>query len=84
MPRPSTADKREARRHSTRVITPADVRAFALALPEAVELSHFDGADFQIGKKIFATIHPAGKPGVHLHTDPDQRAALAAGNPETY
>ena len=70
--------------HSTRVITPAEIRKLALAMPEAVESSHFDVADFRIRKKIFATIHPTGKTGVLLHIDPDQRAALAADDPETY
>ena len=70
--------------HSTAVITPAEIRKLALAMPEAVESSHFDVADFRIRKKIFATIHPTGKTGVLLHIDPDQRAALAADDPETY
>jgi hypothetical protein len=32
-------------------------RRLALALPEAVEMSHFDLASFRVGKRIFATIH---------------------------
>lgn len=53
-------------------------------MPQAVESSHFDVADFRVGKKIFATIHPSGKTGVLLRLDPDQRAALAANDPDTF
>ncbi len=66
------------------MITPARIKELALAFPEAVESSHFDVKDFRVRKKIFATIHPTGKTGVLLHIDPDQRAALAEHEPETY
>ena len=66
------------------MITAAQIRKLALALPEAVESSHFDVADFRVRKKIFATIHPTGKTGVLLRLDPDQRAALAADAPDTF
>ncbi|HUS31880.1 MAG TPA: MmcQ/YjbR family DNA-binding protein [Kofleriaceae bacterium] len=65
-------------------ITEAQIRKLALAYPEAIESSHFDVKDFRVRKKIFATIHPTGKTGVLLHIDPDQRAALAADEPETF
>ena len=50
-----------------------DVRAFALALPEAHEEPHFDLSSFRIGKKVFATVTPderhlrifAGEDDVH-------------------
>lgn len=66
------------------MITVAQIRKLALALPEAVESSHFDVADFRVRKKIFATIHPTGKTGVLLRIDPDQRAALAENDPTTF
>jgi hypothetical protein len=66
------------------MITTATVRKLALGLPQAVESSHFDVVDFRVRKKIFATIHPSGKTGVLLRLDPDQRAALAANDPETF
>jgi hypothetical protein len=66
------------------VITPEKIKQLALAFPEAVKSSHFDVTDFRVKKKIFATIHPSGKTGVLLHIDPDQRAALAENEPETY
>jgi hypothetical protein len=34
----------------------ADFRRIALALPEAVEGSHFGNADFRVGGRIFATL----------------------------
>lgn len=66
------------------MITAATIRKLALAFPEAIESSHFDVQDFRVRKKIFATIHPTGKTGVLLHIDPDQRAALAEAEPDTY
>ena len=66
------------------VITEAQIRKLALALPEAVESSHFDVKDFRVRKKIFATVHPNGKTGVLLRLDADQRAALVAEDPETF
>lgn len=66
------------------MITAASIRKLALGFPEAVESSHFDVVDFRVRKKIFATIHPSGKTGVLLHIDPDQRAALAATEPDIY
>ena len=66
------------------MITAAAIRKLALSFPEAVESSHFDVVDFRVRKKIFATIHPNGKTGVLLRLDPDQRAALAASDPDTF
>jgi hypothetical protein len=66
------------------MITAAQIRKLALSFPEAVESSHFDVKDFRVRKKIFATIHPTGKTGVLLHIDPDQRAALAEQQHDTY
>ena len=37
-------------------MTAAGFRRAALALPEAVEGSHFGNADFRVGGKIFATL----------------------------
>src|SRR3954471_14114404 len=41
-----------------RVITHAVVRRLALALPGAVESSHFRRPDFRVRNKIFATLPP--------------------------
>ena len=66
------------------MITAAQIRKLALALPDAVESSHFDVADFRVKKKIFATIHPGGKTGVLLRIDPDLSAGLAESDPDTF
>jgi hypothetical protein len=47
----------------------ADVRGFAVSLPEATEGSHFDRADFRVHNKIFAALPPDGRT-VNLKIDP--------------
>ena len=42
----------------------AEVRRFALSLPETTEEPHFDLASFRVKGKIFATVPPDEK---HLH-----------------
>ena len=37
-------------------MTPAEFRALALSLPEAVEGAHMGHSDFRVGGKIFATL----------------------------
>jgi hypothetical protein len=66
------------------MVTVATVRKLALAMPLAVESSHFDVADFRVGKKIFATIHPGGKAGALLRLDPDLVQGLAEAEPGTF
>jgi hypothetical protein len=66
------------------MITAAQIRKLALALPDAVESSHFDVADFRVGKRIFATIHPGGKTGVLLRLPDELETALAADDPDTF
>jgi len=66
------------------MVTAATVRKLALALPGALESSHFDVADFRVGKRIFATIHPGGRTGVLLRLDADQVAALVDADPDTF
>jgi hypothetical protein len=65
-------------------ITAAQIRKLALALPGAVESSHFDVADFRVNKRIFATIHPGDKTGVLLRLDSDLASSLAASDPDTF
>jgi hypothetical protein len=38
------------------MVSTSEFRTFALALPETIELPHFDLASFRIKKKIFATL----------------------------
>ncbi len=35
-----------------------EVRALALAMPDAIESSHHGHPDFRVGKRIFATLQP--------------------------
>ena len=65
-------------------ISAAQIRKLALALPDAVESSHFDVADFRVNKRIFATIHPGDKTGVLLRLDDDLANSLAASDPDTF
>lgn len=54
------------------MITQSQYRALALALPETIESSHFDVADFRVRNKIFATLREAdGRAMVKL--TPDQQ-----------
>jgi hypothetical protein len=66
------------------MITAAAVRALSLAMPEAVQSSHFDVTDFRVRDKIFATIHPGGKKGALLRLDADEVAAVAEAHPRAF
>jgi hypothetical protein len=60
------------------MLTRDDVRAAALALPEAYEASHFDVADFRVNKKIFCTLH-ADQPRAVLKLHPEDQHNLLDG-----
>lgn len=66
-----------------RKVTPAVVRRLALALPEAVEGSHFDHPDFRVRNKIFASLPSDGR-SVSLKSTPANMDALVAADPETF
>ena len=53
-------------------MTADEFRAMALSFPEAGEGSHFDTADFRVGKKIFATLRESDGRAV-LKLSPDER-----------
>ena len=55
-------------------MTAADFRRIALALPEAVEGSHFGKADFRVGGKIFATLSLESEGYGVLLLTPEQQA----------
>lgn len=57
------------------MITREDIRAAALALPEAYEAPHFDKASFRVGKKIFCTIH-MDQARIMLKFSPEDQANL--------
>jgi hypothetical protein len=56
-------------------MTADEFRALALSFPEAAEGSHFDTADFRVGKKIFATLRESDGRAV-LKLSPDERQLL--------
>ncbi len=61
------------------MLTVDEIRACALALPEAYEAPHFDIISFRVGKgKIFCTIHTKA-PRIVLKLDPEDLHNLADG-----
>lgn len=61
----------------------ADVRRFALALPETVEKTHFGMPGFRVQDKGFVTVTKDGA-RVFLHTSAEDVAAAIAAAPEIY
>ena len=61
----------------------AAFRAAALALPEAVELPHFERASFRVRKRIFATLRETDAMAV-LKLPREEQAALVAMHPDVY
>src|SRR3954469_24731241 len=58
------------------------VRRLALALPEAVEKSHFGTADFRVRNKIFATLPKNSHAMVKL--TPEQQEMLTSAEPRIF
>jgi hypothetical protein len=56
-------------------MTADEFRALALSFPQAAEGSHFDTADFRVGKKIFATLRESDGRTV-LKLSPDEQQLL--------
>ncbi len=65
------------------MVTNAQVRKLALALPEAHEESHWGEPSFRIGKRIFAVLYAADR-RVVLKLPLDLQEGLAAANPDVY
>ena len=61
----------------------ADVRRFALSLPEVTEEPHFDYASFRVKGKIFATVPPEEK-YLHVFVDDAVLDVLPAAQPKAY
>jgi hypothetical protein len=59
----------------------AQVRRFALSLPDAAEAPHFDYASFRVHGKIFATV-PPGDAIVHVFVDEETRETALALEPD--
>lgn len=60
------------------MLTPDDIRACALSMPDAYEAPHFEIASFRVGKKIFCTLHTA-EPRIMLKLDPEDQHNLSDG-----
>jgi hypothetical protein len=60
------------------MLTRDDIRAAALAMPEAYESSHFDVQDFRVNKKIFCTLHE-DQPRAVLKLHPEDQHNLLDG-----
>ena len=65
-------------------MTASTFRRLALALPEAVEGSHFGNADFRIGGKIFATLSLQKEGYGVLMLSPEQQAGMVEDEPEIF
>ena len=59
----------------------AEVRRFALSLPEATEEPHFHFASFRVRGKIFATLPPDGE-HAHIFVGDDDREEALELDPE--
>jgi hypothetical protein len=59
-----------------------DFRRLALALPEAVEKSHFGQADFRVKNKIFATLKDDTAGVVKLK--PEQQEMMVSAEPKIF
>jgi hypothetical protein len=61
----------------------AQVRRFALSLPEASEEPHHDLSSFRVRGKIFATVPPDGR-HLHIFVDEQQREPVVARLPAAF
>jgi hypothetical protein len=65
-------------------MTASGFRRLALALPEAVEGSHFGNPDFRIGGKIFATLSLQKEGYGVLMLSPEQQAGMVEDEREIF
>ncbi|MHB8530799.1 MAG: MmcQ/YjbR family DNA-binding protein [Caulobacteraceae bacterium] len=63
------------------MVTPADVRRAALALPQVIEQDHHGIPSFRVAGRIFCTLH-LDHPRIMVKLDPEDQANLAAGHPD--
>ena len=59
----------------------AQLRRFALSLPEATEEPHFEYSSFRVRGKIFATV-PPGADHIHVFVGEQTREAALAAEPD--
>jgi predicted DNA-binding protein (MmcQ/YjbR family) len=65
------------------MVTAAQMRKLALALPEAEEKSRFEQPDFRVRNKIFAGLSRDGTQG-NLKLAPELQALVLSSNPEAF
>jgi hypothetical protein len=65
------------------MVTAAQMRKLALAMPEAEEKSHFGQPDFRVRNKIFAGLSPDGERGT-LKLPVDLQAMLLDARPRAF
>jgi hypothetical protein len=65
-------------------LTARDFRRIALALPEAVEGSHFGNADFRVGGKIFATLSLESEGYGVLLLTPEEQVGMIEDEPKIF
>ena len=65
------------------MVTVAQFRKLALALPESVEASHFEQPDFRVRGKIFASLEGDGG-CVTLKLAPELQAMLLGAKPKAF
>ena len=59
----------------------AEIRRYALSLPDVTEQPHFDFSSFRIRGKIFVTVPPDEK-HIHVFVGDDERERAIARHPE--
>ena len=64
-------------------MTRVQARRFALSLPEATELPHFELWSFRVRGKIFATVTPDGH-HLHVFVDSDGVRTATGSDPAAY
>jgi DNA-3-methyladenine glycosylase I len=65
-------------------MTADDFRRVALSLPQSVESSHMNHPDFQVGKKIFATLGFPGDEWAMVKLTPEQQRMFVCGQPDVF
>jgi hypothetical protein len=65
------------------MVTADEMRAFALAMPDVEEKSHFGQADFRVRNKIFCGLSRDALIGT-LKLAPDAQSVIVEAKPEVY
>lgn len=60
-------------------MTPAQFRALALSMPEAVEGAHHGHPDFRVHGRVFASLHADGERGM-VKVPPDEQRRLLSSH----